>query len=271
MPTPTARFVDSHAHVFVQGLPLTRGARHAPGYDATLTDYLALLDAHDIAHGVLTAPSFLGTDNHFLLQALGAARGRLRGTVIVDPAISRSDLEALDRQFVVGVRLNFFRRADRDVPDLAAPEYRRLFEACAELDWHVEIYGEGARLAQWLPPIVATGVKVVVDHFGSPDPELGLDDPGFRYVLSELAGERMWVKLSAPYRVGYDLAARAAEALLREAGPQRLVWGSDWPWTQNELGRSFQQCLEWLGAWVPDETQREQLLSSTALSLFKFD
>ncbi len=44
--------------------------RRAPcGYDATPEDYLGMLDANHIAHGVLIQPSFLGADNSYLVAA----------------------------------------------------------------------------------------------------------------------------------------------------------------------------------------------------------
>jgi predicted TIM-barrel fold metal-dependent hydrolase len=55
--------VDCHAHVFDPSLPLASDRRYTPSHGATLEQYLSLLDANGIAHGVLTAPSFLGTDN----------------------------------------------------------------------------------------------------------------------------------------------------------------------------------------------------------------
>lgn len=263
--------VDTHAHIFRCDLPLVPGHRHAPQYDATLEQYLALLDRHRIAYGLLTAPSFLGADNSFLLSGLARAKGRLRGTVIVDPAISREELRAFDRAGVAGIRLNFFKRADRDVPDLRSPAYRALFQSCAELDWHVEIYAEGPRLARWLPAILETGVKVVVDHFGSPDPGEGVHCPGFRQLLAAFATQRLWVKLSAPYRVGgADRAKSYAASLLREGGPGRLLWGSDWPWTQHEPGVSYEGCLGWLQEWVPDPARRLAILSSTPRALLRF-
>lgn len=264
--------VDSHAHIFNQKLPLSPGYRHAPQYDATLYNYLALLDEHGIANGVLTAPSFLGTDNRHLLGGLRAARGRLRGTIIVAPTVSRAELETFARAGVIGIRLNFFGREERDVPDLCSPEYRALFERCAALNWHVEIYDEGPRLARWLPQIMATRVDVVVDHFGSPDLTSGTACVGFHYILSALGTGRLWVKLSAPYRVGGTNRARIyAAELLREGGPERLIWGSDWPWTQNEKGRSYHQCLDWLIEWVPDATQRTCILCDTPSALFRFN
>lgn len=260
--------VDTHAHIFSTGLALAPGHRHAPQYDATLQNYLRLLDAHGMAYGVLTAPSFLGTDNSHLLEGLAAANGRLRGTVIVDPRTPRSTLEAFSSQGIVGIRLNLFRKID--VPDLGSTEYRALFETCAALDWQVEIYDEGPRLARWLPLIMATGVNVVVDHFGSPDPAAGVDCPGFQYILRQFATGRLWVKLSARYRVGSALAAACAGLLLQEGSAQRLIWGSDWPWTQNESGRTYAECLHWLEEWIPEAADRDTMLGATARRLFHF-
>jgi hypothetical protein len=54
--------VDCHAHVFRVGLPLADVRRYAPDYDATPADYVKMLDANGMSHGVLIQPSFLGTD-----------------------------------------------------------------------------------------------------------------------------------------------------------------------------------------------------------------
>ena len=267
MPSQQLR-VDAHAHIFRRDLPLSPGYRHAPQYDATLQNYLKLLDAHGITFGVLTAPSFLGTDNRHLLEGLATAGGRLRGTVIVDPETPRNTLEAFAKQGVVGIRLNLFRKAS--VPDLNSTEYRTLFENCAALDWQVEIYDEGPRLAKWLPQIMKTGVKVVVDHFGSPEPASGVNCHGFRYILENFATGRLWVKLSACYRVGENLAADCAKMLLQEGTAERLVWGSDWPWTQNETGQTYSGCLGRLEKWVPEPADREVILGDTARQLFHF-
>lgn len=260
--------IDSHAHVFTRDLPLASAARHRPDYDALPQTYRALLDSHGLTHALLTAPSFLGTDNSYLLAALAGSGGRWRGTVIVDPNVEHVLLDAMADAGAVGIRLNWFRRSA--IPDVASTEYQTLFRHLAERDWHVEIYIEGPRLAELLPLITATGVKVVVDHFGSPDPAAGVHCRGFRAVLSAAAAGRTWVKLSAPYRLGGADAGVYADVLLRECGPERLLWGSDWPWTQNATGKTYALTLEWLRQWVPNEAQRSVILGATPASLFGF-
>jgi predicted TIM-barrel fold metal-dependent hydrolase len=260
--------IDSHAHVFRRDLPLVAGYRHAPQRDALLPELLGLFDQHGITHGVLTAPSFLGTDNAFLLSALAAAPGRLRGTVIVDATIGRAALEAMDRMGAVGVRFNMLRRTD--LPDLRTAQWRRVLEAIATLDWHVEIYVEGPRLPVLLAPALEVGAKVVVDHFGSPDPQLRLDCPGFRDLLAAVSAGRTWVKLSAPYRLGGADARPYARALLDAGGAGQLVWASDWPWTQYSEGLTYARTLDWLREWVPDAVMRARILGATPRALFRF-
>ena len=57
--------------------------RRAPaGYDATPEDYLRVLAANDMTQGVLVQPSFLGTDNSYLVASLRKYPGRFHGIVV---------------------------------------------------------------------------------------------------------------------------------------------------------------------------------------------
>src|SRR5688572_12318078 len=179
-------------------LPLAPDRHSGPARDVTVEEFLGELDAHGISHGVLTAPSFYGTDNSLLLSALDAAPHRLRGTAIVAPDVSAEALAAMDRRGIVGIRLNWIRREKLD--DVESPAYRGLFERVRRLDWQVEIYLEGPKLAAVLPRIRGQGVKVVADHFGAPDPARGVACPGFQEVLRGVRAGDTFVKLSAPYR-----------------------------------------------------------------------
>jgi predicted TIM-barrel fold metal-dependent hydrolase len=94
---------------------------------------------------------------------------------------------------------------------------------------------------------------VVVDHFGKPDPARGLADPGFQTLLAAgREGAPLLVKLSAPYRCHGAEVGPYAEALLDALGPERLLWGSDWPWTQHEAGMTYDRAFDWLVDWLPD-------------------
>ena len=261
------RAVDAHAHVLKRDLPLDAERHSAPKRDATIENYIALLDANGVSHGVLTAPSFYGTDNSLLLASLGKFPDRLRGTAIVDPSITDDALSALSAAGIVGMRLNWVRRDA--LPDVAGADYRRLFARAAALGWHVEIYLEGAKLAVVLPAVRASGARVVVDHFGSPDPARGVDCPGFRSVLEGVRAGDTWVKLSAPYRLGGADPQAYVDALLA-AGRGQLVWATDWPFVGFEDAIAYRQCVQWLNDWVPDVSTRRTILADTPARLFGF-
>ena len=117
---------------------------------------------------------------------------------------------------------------------------------------------------------------MVVDHFGRPDGKLGVDDPGFRYLLTTGAERRTWVKISAPYRNG-DAGAGEATALkaypmLRDSlGLDRLVWGSDWPHTQFEKSQTLAGNRAFLDRMVTDAAERQRILVVNPALLFRLE
>jgi predicted TIM-barrel fold metal-dependent hydrolase len=268
-PPVSVRAIDCHAHVMRRDLPLASGRHSAPKRDVSVEEFLGVLDAHGISHGVLTAPSFYGTDNRLLLGALAAHPERLRGTAIVAPDIETETLAEMTRSGVVGMRLNWFRRDA--LPDVTAPDYRRLLERVRAQRWQVEIYLEGPKLAAVLPRLRDAGVRVVIDHFGSPDPSRGLRCAGFAEVLKGVRAGDTWVKLSAPYRLGGADPQRYVDALLEAGGASQLVWASDWPFVGFEETIEYRQCVDWLVAWLPDEATRRTVLVDTPASLFGFE
>lgn len=102
--------VDTHAHVFTRELRLAPDPRYVPESGAPIERYLNLLDAHGIAAGILVQPSFLGTDNEYLIAALARVPARLRGVAVVAPETSQAALEKLRASGVAGIRLNLIGR-----------------------------------------------------------------------------------------------------------------------------------------------------------------
>ncbi|MEN2673156.1 amidohydrolase family protein [Herbaspirillum huttiense subsp. huttiense] len=271
MTTPAMR-IDTHAHVFARGLPMADVRRYTPAYDVTVEEYLARLDAHGMSHGVLVQPSFLGSDNSYLLQAIARAPQRLRGIAMVDADIEDAQLQALQQGGVVGVRFNLVGGAP--LPDFGGA-WRDTLTRIAALGWQVEIHREAADLPRVLEPLLALGLKVVVDHFGRVDAALGVDDPGFRYLLSTGPSRQVWVKLSAQYRNGGSeggarFAGQAWPPLRQHFGPDRLLWGSDWPHTQHESMTSYADSWRRFESLVSDEADRRCITGETAAQLFQF-
>ena len=261
--------VDAHMHVLRRDAPLVAERHSKPARDAPVDELVGVLDAHGISHALLTAPSFYGADNSLLLEALDAYPVRLRGTVILQPDTEERAMQRLARRGVVGVRFNWVRRDA--LPDLSAGGYPAFLERVRALGWHVEVYLEGPKLAHVLPRLRDAGVTVVLDHFGAPDPALGLRDAGFVAALAGVRAGDTFVKLSAPYRLGGADPQPYVDALLAAGGPAQLVWASDWPFVGHESTITYRQCVDWLEAWIPDVATRHVVRVDTPARLFRFD
>lgn len=257
--------IDGHAHVWHGPLKVILGARHHPHYDAPVDTYIGHLDRNGLAMGLLIQPSFLGTDNSIMLDAVRRHPGRLRAVVVIDPATPMERLIELGGQGVVGVRFNLI---GLPLPDFVVEPLRSFLKRLAELNWHVEIHRESRDLPELMPPLLAAGVRVAIDHYGRPDPKALAEDPGFRYLLTTAASGRVWVKISAAYRNGGKKAAMSlAPALLEHFQPDRLPWGSDWPHTQHE-STTYDSTLALFRESVPEESIRALCLSNAIAELW---
>jgi predicted TIM-barrel fold metal-dependent hydrolase len=258
--------MDTHAHVVSSTRPIQSNRHSQPEHDATASELIALFDAHGISHGLLTAPSVYGTDNSLALDAVAASAGRLRATVGIGTETTLTELERLRGAGAVGARLNWFKK--QSVPDVRA--WQPVLERVREAGMHVELFVESWKLQDILPSIAATGVAIVLDHFGLPDADKGIDGPGFRLVRNAVEQGSTWVKLSAPYRMGNADPQPFVDALLASGGVERLMWGSDWPWSQHADGMSYSRCVDWIETWIPDAELRRVVLWDTPARLFGF-
>ncbi|CAH0237900.1 amidohydrolase family protein [Pseudomonas mediterranea] len=265
--------IDSHAHVFSRGLELTSERRYTPDYDATLGQYLQHLQAHGLSHGVLVQPSFLGTDNRYLLAALQQAPRQLRGVVVLERDASRTEMDNMARLGVVGVRLNLM---GKELPDFRDAAWQGFFGHLAELDWHVELHRSVEDLPGLIRQLLPFDIRLVVDHFGRPNSRLGLEQPGFTELLALGSSGQVWMKVSGIYRLaGTDHQnlefARVSLALLEQSfGPRRLVWGSDWPHTQHEQTVGFETVMGQLRALGCSATLMQALMVHAPRTLFGF-
>jgi predicted TIM-barrel fold metal-dependent hydrolase len=263
-------WIDAHAHVFVRGLKMAIDARYAPGYDASWQTLLALAAQSGVGRAVILQPSFLGFDNSYLLEALKAEPNRFRGVPWVSPSVevSEADWEEMARLGVHGLRFPIF-----GLPNPHWPAYADMLAEALRRDWPIHLYVEGRRLPSMLPFLLDGGHKVVIPHFGMFDRTLGpLRDPGFELLLQRADTGRIWVAMSGAYRVGPERARPATTLLLSAFGPDRLMWGSDWPHTNTDLDRvtTYPKTLQWLEEWVPDAATRQKILVETPTRLYGF-
>jgi len=259
--------VDAHAHIFTRAMPLVDEPRHSPTYDFTLQDYVDTLDNHGVRYGVIAAASPWGDYNDYTIASV-RNHPRLRGTVIVKPEVESYILRRMKDDGIVGVRLPFIGLAR--IPDLRSFEYRRLLRRIADLDWHVHLHVEGRLLPEIFPLLEASGVRIVIDHLGRPEPGEGVGGPGFGAMVASVERGRTWVKVSGKYRIGAG-ATEVLDGLMARVGPDRLVWGSDCPFVGKEDAVTYQQTIDWVHDALPDDAARRKVFSINALALYGFE
>jgi len=259
------RLVDAHAHVFLKDMPHIPDPRHRITWDFSVEQYLKVMDEHKVERACLAAASPYGDYNDYMTASVGAHKARLRGTVIVEPTVESAVLKAMKDDGIVGVRLPFI--SLKTLPELSSFAWQRTLRRFRDLDWHVHLHLDGPRLPQVLPALEACGVKLVVDHFGRPDPKLGIRCAGFQMMLRLLENGRTWVKVSGLYRLGKAECATYGRELLRVHGPDRLLWASDCPFVGNEKVAKYQETIDAVLEWVP-AAAREKVFSGNALALY---
>jgi predicted TIM-barrel fold metal-dependent hydrolase len=258
--------VDSHFHIWHDGMPLIGAAWHKTPTSATVEQLLALLDAHGITFGVIAAASLYGTYNDYVRAAL-LKHKRLRATAIADPAMGIYQLEQMKRDGFVGIR--FVWSVRDEVPDIDSDGYRMLLRRVADLDWHVHLTERPHRMAATIAAIERSGAKLVIDHLGHLDTPEGVNHEGFKAILAAIERGRTWAKLSGGFRFHPPSSANQyAAALLRVAGGERLVWGSDWPFAAFEDKVTYAGTIATLSEWVSDPAVRRQIGGETPLRLY---
>ncbi|MCS0502053.1 amidohydrolase family protein [Ancylobacter mangrovi] len=256
--------VDTHVHVFERSLPLAARRRYQPDYDATAADLLGVMRPAGIARAILVQPSFLGTDNSYVIEQVLRSRGAFAGVAVIDPGMGAEDLATLRRAGIVGIRLNCI---GGPAPDFSRGVHREMAERLAAAGLVIEIQAEGAQWRSIAPCLPQLPGPVLVDHFGRTP--AGDASGGFEALLAAAAEtENLWFKFSGPYRFADGAAAGCASALLAAVGPGRVVWGSDWPWTQFEGCYRYTDTLDWLARWVPDAGARRAILTTNPARLF---
>jgi len=242
------------------------GARYRPAYAASVDAWRAHWSAAGIVRGVLVQPSFFGTDNRELLDALATQPKRLRGVAVIDPSIDGAALDGLHARGVRAVRLNLGGVAD--FSPYRAVAWRRLFDRIAARGWHLEAFVDAGRTPDLIAALEHADIALVLDHFGNPGATL--DGVATFAAAARRARDRdVWCKLSAPYRLPSHDAKVLAWRWLDTLGPDRLVWGSDWPFTNHEAEADYARSRDALAGWL-DARSAARVLWDNAARLYDF-
>jgi predicted TIM-barrel fold metal-dependent hydrolase len=273
---------DCHTHIHAPQFPYYEGRVYTP--DMAMPDEMtALHKALRIQRVVIETPSVYGTDNRPTLLGM-QARGRdARGVAVIDEKTTDSELEAMHKAGMRGIRLNLATGGVND-PAVAGKRFQQAAERMKARKWHVQLNTSLPVIAALKDQLRASPVPIVVDHFGGAQPEDGPQQPGFDALVDLVRSGVAYVKISvsAGARGDYSGFAPLAKALIA-ANQDRIVWGTNWPHPNSatpagrkptELTPVFQVddglVLNQLALWAPDAALRKKILVDNPARIYEF-
>lgn len=272
--TPTGA-CDCHAHVFGAPAEYVRApSRQFEPNPWTFTEcvanYRALLAAQGMERGVLVHSNVYGTDNSVTADAMTRLGPRVRATALIDPEVTESDLDAMHEAGFRALRINLVVSGSLTLADVAA-----LGGRMAERGWHAEILMKATdTLADVAQPLRGLPIAPVLDHMGLVQAATGVGNAGFREMVRLIGSGAIWVKLSGLYRLtaqpGLADLAPFVKALIA-ANPERLVYGSDWPFVQFDGPAPDPiAALDFVAECCPDEATYRRILCDNPRVLYQW-
>jgi len=277
---------DCHVHIIGKQseFPMVPDRAYTPPESSVpqLRRHLAELHMQRV---VLIQPSFYGTDNRCIIQALNTLGPMARGIAVIDEKTTDAMLAEYARRNIRGVRINLESINIQD-PSAAKNALNALAVRVAPYGWNIQIYASSKVIAASADAIAGLSVPVVLDHFAMMQTQGGIAQADFIPVIELIRSGHAYVKLSAPYRIskakpGYEDVAAFARSYV-EANVARVLWASDWPHTDRAPGKQPTEIspfrvvddrgvLNLFGRWIPDAGTRKTILVDNPERLFGFE
>lgn len=262
---------DAHLHVFDPRFPVVNPG--APRVDTgTAAAYRLLQGRLGTQRAVIVQPKAYGVENRATLAAIAAlGRDHTRGIAVVDESVTDDTLRELHAGGVRGIRFSLHERP-MDAPVFATVE--SIAHRVHAFGWHLQLHWRAAQIAAHAALIERLPCELVFDHLGRIAVDGGVHEPALELIGRLLDRGRAWVKLSGPYLntvEGPPFADTVAFARIFVArAPERLVWGSDWPYVTEAHKPDGVDLLNLLAQWVPDVGLRRRILVDNPARLYGF-
>jgi L-fuconolactonase len=199
--------------------------------------YLHRMESEGIDRAVIVHPEPYGDDHRLILECLEREPHRLKGTTLFypkDPDAPRKLEELVTRQpRLIATRFHAHRGKEMYLDSFAGPGVRALWQKAAELGQVVELHIGPNYALQVADAIRANdpACPVLIDHLA--EPHMGTA-PEFAQVLDLAQFQNVYMKLSGLSHFAsdgplYQSARSFTRRVIREFGPDRVVWGSGSP------------------------------------------
>src|SRR5262245_61748384 len=277
-PAQVPPIIDPHVHVWRNDprYPWPKELANPPKDDALPSTLLQLMKAHGVEKTVIVHVIHYRWDCRYAGDTIKAQGDKFMGVCRVEPTAdsAANDLSRWVRDYGFhGVRLSPAAGAAGDwINDQARMD--RIFKRAAELKIPMCILCPSTRLLDVGKVIERhkDNLDICIDHMA----DCPIDKPDELKSLLVLAkSPRVFVKISHlwslskekyPYRDTHDRVKR----LYDQFGPQRLMWGTDWPGVEEYCGYAKALALyrDELAFFTAED--RRWILGGTALKLWPF-
>lgn len=227
-----ANACDSHVHL-VAGpeFPLWEGRVENPAPGPNFEEWLQKYRDHignlGCSRGVIVHSILYGTDNRVTLEAVKQLGPDFKGVGLLPDDAKDRDIETFAKANIKALRLNYVHGGV-----LSWAGAKALAPQLKMRGMHIQmLLNTHKHMTEIADDIRNLPVPVVIDHMGWPDLKQGTAEPGFELLCQLLSEGKVFVKLSALYRLCPPPYHQADEfvARLLAANPEGLLWGSDWP------------------------------------------
>jgi predicted TIM-barrel fold metal-dependent hydrolase len=263
---------DSHVHVFEPDARYP--SVETPHYtlpDGGLDKLRRMTEVLSLKRFVIVQPSYYGTNNDCMLDALATTGPIARGVAMLGESYTDEELLDMHARGVRALRLDLFLRSSWPTNDIIAYIEHSVRRTKA-IGWHVQFYTPGWVVRDLLPYLTGLEATFVIDHMGYMLESDGLTRADFDRLIDMISRGRAWIKLSAPYRLAKDGNFERLKPMARaiiEAAPDRVIWGSDWPHIP-EGGKDTGALVNLLADWAPAAEVRKRILVDNPARLFGF-
>jgi 2-pyrone-4,6-dicarboxylate lactonase len=268
--------IDTHVHVFEPDYPLSPARGYNPP-PSTLADLKHLHATLGIDRVVFTQPSIYGIDNSAILDGMETLNDERPNTarcvLAISMEITDAELAEFDALGARGVRLNTDNKGGMPI---GLDQIAELEARIRPFGWHIEWLFPGKDIVELMPVLTRIKVPMSIGHFAYQAATEGINAPGFQALLELVRRGNTWVKISGANRVSatdlppYNDVKPLAQALI-EAGPERIMWGTDWPHPNKYVvNPNDGDLVDAFGDWVPDETMRRKIMVDTPAAFYRF-
>ena len=278
---------DCHTHIYGDPAKFPMSPERVYTPETALPEEMSELHrALHMERVVIVTPSVYGTDNSATLYGMRARGPNARGIAVIGDQTSESDLDAMGKAGICGIRINATTGGTND-PGVVSRRFDAAIKRVEKRNWHIQMFTNLAVISGIKRLIQSSPVAVVFDHFGGAQASSGLGQPGFADLVELVRSGKAYVKISGAYIAssqapGYPDVAPLARALI-SANADRVIWGTDWPHPDSRVGpdlrrtevRPFRQIddgrlLNQLAVWAPDPAIRKKILVDNPARLYRF-